>query len=101
MEQMSETLRSLNGIFKAMQSDGSAARTSDLLSMCQRLERENKELTAKCISLDQTKLNLASSEAMVITLEAEKVATALKLEDLEREMRRRETVVAVLMEKDA
>jgi hypothetical protein len=30
MEQMSETLRSLNGIFKAMQSDGSAARTSGI-----------------------------------------------------------------------
>ena len=32
MEQMSDTLKSLNGIFKAMQADGSAARTADLVS---------------------------------------------------------------------
>ena len=80
-----------SGIFKAMQSDGSVARTADLLSKCQRLEKENTDLANKCSVLDQTELELNSMGTQVILLKAEKVEMNAKIEDLEREMRRRET----------
>ena len=38
IEQMSETLVSLNGIFKNMQNDGTTVRMSDLTAKCKRLE---------------------------------------------------------------
>ena len=74
-----------------MQSDGSLARTADLLSKCHRLEKENTDLAHKCSVLDQTELELNSMGTQVILLEAEKVEMNAKIEDLEREMRRRET----------
>ena len=74
-----------------MQSDGSVARTADLLSRCQRLEKENTDLSRKCSILDQTELELNSMKTQVIILDAEKVEMNAKIEDLEREMRRRET----------
>ena len=79
------------GIFKAMQSDGSASRTSDLLSRCQRLEKENRDLGVRSKTLDKCEAALAVSEARVTLLETERFETNAKLEDLEREMRRRES----------
>lgn len=101
MAQMAETLRSLNGIFKAMQADGSAARTADLVNRAQKLEKENVELAAKCGALDETRAQLAAAEAQVAFLEAERLHAKARMEDMERELQRRESVVAMLMEKDA
>lgn len=74
-----------------MQSDGSAARTSDLLTRCQRLEKENKELAYKCKLLDSNIIEVALLEKSVVKLENEKIAMNSKINDLDREMRRRET----------
>ena len=65
MEQMSDTLKSLNGIFKAMQADGSAARTADLVSRAQKLEASNADLLAKLAAFEDTKIQLALAEAQV------------------------------------
>ena len=68
MEQMSDTLKSLNGIFKAMQADGSAARTADLVSRAQKLEASNADLLAKLTAFEDTKVQLAMAEAQVTLL---------------------------------
>ena len=46
--------------------------------------------------LDRTEMELTSVEAQVSVLEAEKMETNAKIEDLEREMRRRETGKQIL-----
>lgn len=79
-----------------MQSDGSASRTADLLSRCQRLEKENKDLDLRSKALDKCEVALVTAEARVQLLEAERLVTNAKVVDLEREMRRRESGMCVV-----
>jgi predicted RNase H-like nuclease (RuvC/YqgF family) len=73
-----------------MQLDGSASRTADLVSRCKALEKENKDLSAKCAKLDRVELELHSAECQVTLLESDLSVKNEMLDDLQREMRRRE-----------
>jgi hypothetical protein len=101
MEQMSETLRSLNGIFKAMQSDGGAARTSDLVSKNQRLEKENLELSSQCMKLDKIKSELEEARAKLATIEADFIAKDNEIETLKTQLCRRDETITGLMERES
>lgn len=49
IDQMSDTLKNLNAIFKTMQSDVDAARSADTFARCSRLEREVADLEAQVL----------------------------------------------------
>lgn len=55
MEQMAETLQSLNGIFKNMQTDGTVTRAADMTSKCLRLEKEAADLGVKVMMLGKVR----------------------------------------------
>jgi hypothetical protein len=101
MEQMSETLRSLNGIFKAMQSDGGAARTSDLVSKNQRLEKENMDLSSQTIKLDKIKAELEEARAKLATIEVDFVTKDTEIDTLRTQLTRRDETITGLMERES
>lgn len=101
MDQMSDTLKYLNEIFKTMQADASTAKTADLLSKCQRLEKENKELLEQNAEFDVVKAKLAAAEKAVKDLEANKKIQTEENSRLKLQLIRREEVVTELMEKEA
>lgn len=101
VEQLSDTLTSLNGIFKAMQTGSNNIKTADIMSKCQRLEKENNELSDRCMKLEN-----ASSELKVLQDKCKSLEMDLRLKDAElnnarQSLLRREEVVASLMEKEA
>lgn len=101
VEQLSDTLTSLNGIFKAMQTGSNNIKTADIISKCQRLEKENNELSDRCMKLEN-----ASSELKVLQDKCKSLEMDLRLKDAElnnarQSLLRREEVVASLMEKEA
>ncbi len=101
VEQLSDTLTSLNGIFKAMQTGSNNIKTADIMSKCQRLEKENNELSERCMKLEN-----ASSELKVLQDKCKSLEMDLRLKDAElnnarQSLLRREEVVASLMEKEA
>jgi chromosome segregation ATPase len=101
MEQMSDTLKYLNGIFKAMQSDASTTKTADLLAKSHRLEKENKELLEKNTALEMVKTNLLNSEKTIKTLELNNKTLENEIVKLKVQLDRRDEVVNDLMEKEA
>lgn len=101
MEQMSETLRSLNGIFKAMQTDGSAARTADILAKNQRLEKENADLAAEALTLDKIKAELAATKERLVSLEADMRRKDTEVASFRVQLARRDEAIADLMERES
>ena len=101
MEQMGETLVSLNGIFKNMQMDGTTVRMSDLNDKINRLEKDNKELGGKVLSLDKTKNDLEIALEKIVTLEKENRAKDMEIANLKQQMIRREETVVALMERES
>lgn len=101
MEQMAETLQSLNGIFKNMQTDGTVTRAADMTSKCQRLEKENADLSVKCLALDKVKSDLAIALDKIALLEKEARMRDMELTTLKQQMVRREETVVALMEKES
>lgn len=61
MDQMSDTLKYLNGIFRTMQVDGPALKTADLQTQNARLEKENRELRAQNSEFENMKSQLILS----------------------------------------
>ena len=100
MDQMSDTLKYLNGIFRTMQSDGATIKTADLQSKCYRLEKENYLLQEQNSSLDSVNANLAKSELRVKQLEKESKQHADEIKRLNLQLERREDVIKQLMEKE-
>jgi len=100
-EQMGETLLSLNGIFKNMQADGSTVRLADLKTKCDRLEKDNKEIGDKILSLDKTKNDLQVALEKIEALEKENRAKDIEISSLKQQMIRREETVVALMERES
>jgi hypothetical protein len=100
MEQMSETLVSLNGIFKNMQNDGTTVRMSDLTAKCKRLERENSELESKGMLVDKLKNDLEVAMEKIDELEKSNKSKDVELTVLNQQLVRREETVVALMERE-
>jgi hypothetical protein len=100
-DQMAETLRSLNGIFKTMQTDGGATKTADLISKCQRLEKENIDMQAQCVEFDTTRDLYKSVNDKVKNLTNELKYRDAECANLRALMTRRDEAIAMLMEKEA
>lgn len=101
MDQMSDTLKYLNGIFRTMQSDGATVKTADLQAKCYRLEKENFTLQEQNSSLETVNAALAKAEARVKQLEKEQRQHTDEIFRLKHQLERREEVVKGLMEKEA
>lgn len=101
MDQMSDTLKYLNGIFKTMQSDGNTIKSTDLQVQAQRLQRENYELSKQNNTLDVVKAQLAAAERKIKHLEERAISDREEMERLNLQLQRREEVVTQLMEKEA
>lgn len=61
VDQMSDTLKYLNGIFRTMQIDGPALKTADLQAANARLEKENKELRQQNAEFENMKSTLITA----------------------------------------
>jgi len=101
MEQMSDTLKYLNGIFRTMQSDGATIKTVDLQAKCFRLEKDNETLQKQNASLDSVKAMLAKAEQRVKQLEKDARQQDQEINLLKLQLERREEAVKTLMEKEA
>ena len=101
MEQMGQTLVSLNGIFKNMQNDGTTVRMADLNTKCGQLEKENVELENKVLSLDKTKNDLEVALEKIALLEKEARGKDMEIANLQQQMVRREETVVALMERES
>lgn len=101
MDQMNETLKYLNGIFKTMQSDTSSLNTVDLQAKCFRLEKENKELAENHIILESLKTKLAASEQRSSQLEESTSSLEKEVKSLQEQLARRDEVISGLMEREA
>lgn len=100
-DQMAETLRSLNGIFKTMQTDGGATKMADLISKCQRLEKENIDMQAQCVEFDTTRDLYKAVNDKVKNLTNELKYRDAECANLRALMTRRDEAIAMLMEKEA
>jgi len=101
VEQMTETLKSLNGIFKTMQADGSAINASDLSFKCERLERELDVLSAQCMTLDKVKNELSAANTKLSQTERQLSQKDSELMGLRMQLQKREDMVTALMEKES
>lgn len=101
MEQMSETIKNLNGIFKTMQSDVDAARSADLLSKCHRLEKQVADLTSKCSIMEQVKKALDEKVVENAALVKERETLRSENQKLTKTLQRRDDTVGELMEREA
>ena len=101
MDQMNETLKYLNGIFKTMQSDTSSLNTVDLQAKCFRLEKENKELAENHLILEGLKTKLAASEQRSSQLEESTASLENEVRTLQDQLARRDEVISGLMEREA
>lgn len=101
MDQMNETLKYLNGIFKTMQSDSSSLNTVDLQAKCFRLEKENKELAENNAVFESMKSNLAESEERAAQLKETASSLEKEVKSLQDQLSRRDIVISGLMEREA
>jgi hypothetical protein len=101
MEQMSDTLRSLNAIFKTMQHDGGTTKNADFASKIFRLEKENEDLSAQCIQLDKVKEELTRTKARLSYVEKEYDAKESEVAHLQQELAARDEAISGLMEREA
>jgi hypothetical protein len=100
MDQMADTLKYLNGIFRAMQNDTATLKTSDLHTLASRLTKENEELKKEKTQLDSVKTQLYSALNKIKTLEATIRTNQEDTTRLNIQLQRREEVINHLMEKD-
>eukprot|EP01034_Spumella_vulgaris_P030586 gene30586-37827_t len=101
MDQMSDTLKYLNGLFKTMQDDTSTLKTGDLASKCFRLERENADLTEQNATFDVIKMTLTNTEKKLKAAELHTKTCEDELHRLKKELLRRDEAINQLMEKEA
>ena len=101
IDQLSETLSSLNVIFKTMQADASSVASSDLLAKVSKLEKDNGDLQVRCQRFEAIKIELQSAQEKNKSLEMEIKMKDLELSNSRSNLLRREEVVASLMEKEA
>lgn len=100
MDQMADTLKYLNGIFRAMQNDSATLKTSDMHSLVTRLTRENEELKKENSQLDAIKTQLFSALNKIKAAEATIRGNQEEIHRLGIQLQRREEVINHLMEKD-
>lgn len=101
IQQMAESLRALNGIFKTMQQDEAATKATDLILKCTRLESAVESMGQQVNQLDRAREELRREAAKNKQLEAELRQKSLDLLTLRGEMARRDATIATLMEKEA
>lgn len=101
MDQMSDTLKYLNGIFRTMQSDGGALKAADLQSRCYTLEKENADLLNQNTALDSIRASLSTTELRVRELEKENKQQKDDILGLNVQLQRRDEVIKGLMEREA
>jgi uncharacterized coiled-coil protein SlyX len=100
MDQMSDTLKYLNGIFRAMQNDSQSLKTSDMHSLIARLTKENEELKKENTQLDSIKTQLFAAANKIKTFESSSRSNQDEINRLNIQLQRREEVINHLMEKD-
>lgn len=101
MDQMSDTLKYLNGIFRTMQNDGSTLKTTDLQSVVSRLEKENRELKSLNQDSDSVKVQLAQAQQRIRQLEGQILVMEDEKTKMQAQMARRDEAIANLMEREA
>jgi len=101
MDQMSDTLKYLNGIFRTMQTDGNAIKAADLQTKCYSLEKENADLLKQNSSLESIKAMYSASDQRVRELEKENKARKDEINSLNLQLQRRDGVIKGLMEREA
>jgi len=101
VEQMSETLKNLNGIFKTMQSDVDAARAADTVARCNRLEKQVAELKEQCAAMEQVKKSLHESTQRTSLLTSELGDRNKEIDNLKDQLKRRDDSIGELMEREA
>jgi len=101
MDQMSDTLKYLNGIFRTMQTDGNAVKAADLQTKCYSLEKENADLLKQNSSLESIKTMYSASDQRVRELEKENKAQRDEINSLNLQLQRRDGVIKGLMEREA
>jgi uncharacterized coiled-coil protein SlyX len=100
MDQMSDTLKYLNGIFRAMQNDSQSLKTSDMHSLIARLTKENEELKKENTQLDSIKTQLFAALNKIKSYETSSRSNQDEINRLNIQLSRREEVINHLMEKD-
>lgn len=101
IDQLSESLRTMNGIFKTMQGDFTASKTQDLSLTCQRLEKENADLLAENFQFEKIKEDLRILEGKFRSNDMALKQREQELISLRNQLNRREEAIATLMEKEA
>lgn len=101
VDQMTATLKSLNGIFKTMQADSSAINASDLAFKCQRLEKEVEALSSQCMTLDKVKDELFAAQEKLAATEKSLQLKEIEHQALRIHLVKREEMVTQLMEKES
>lgn len=92
MDQMGETLKYLNGLFKTMQGDTSTHKSGDIASKCLRLEKENAELLEANATFETTKVNLINAEKRMKAAEAANKHLEEEVAKLKKDLMRRDEV---------
>lgn len=93
MDQMGETLKYLNGLFKTMQGDTSTHKSGDIASKCLRLERENAELLEANATFETMKVNLMNAEKRMKAAEAANKQLEDEVAKLKKDLIRRDEVL--------
>jgi hypothetical protein len=101
MDQMADTLKYLNGIFRTMQNDGSTLKTTDLQTVVSRLEKENRELKSLNNDFDSIKVQLSQAQQRVRQLEGQIFIFEDEKSKIQAQMTRRDEAIASLMEREA
>lgn len=101
MDQMADTLKYLNGIFRTMQGDGSSMKNADLQSLCARLDKENRDLKKQNADFDVVRAQLANAQVKIKQQEGAMKANEDEIHRLKLQLQRRDEVVNNLMEREA
>ncbi len=100
MDQMSDTLKYLNGIFRAMQNDTASLKTADLHTLVAKLTKENDDLKKENAQFDTIKTQLFNALTKIKTLEGTIRTNTDEIQRLNLQLQRREEAINHLMEKD-
>ena len=101
LERTSETLKTLNAIFKTMQTDSSVTSTGDMMSRCERLQKEANSLRNENMGIDVLKKSLEDSNAKIDSLKRQIKQQDVEIATVRAQLHKRDETIATLMERDA
>jgi hypothetical protein len=101
LEQTQQTLTSLNGIFKAMQSDSASVNTNDLIVKSERLGKEVDRLQAQNAVMNQIKLQLETATTQLDSTSRRVRIQDVEIDGIRKQLAKRDETISKLMERDA